>query len=333
MQLNHQLRRRMMIKKIAILTSGGDAPGMNNAVRAVVKKAFTEGIEAYAVYEGYKGLVENNIKRITASDVDQHLAQGGTFIYSARYPEFQKPEVKKIAVDNLSKLGIDALVVIGGDGSYRGAQSLHERGVKAIGLPGTIDNDITSSIFTIGYDTALNTIVKAVDQIRDTANSHNRVMIVEVMGRDCGDLALYGGIASGAEIIITSEAPLKQDEIVKKVKEQRSKGKRGIIVLTTEKMFDDVSKLAGYIEKKTGYISRGTVLGHIQRGGEPTAMERVRATVLGIRAVELLIEGKSGLALGIGENEITATPILEALEQKRTDRVKLAKDINKINQQ
>ena len=190
------------MKKIAVLTSGGDAPGMNAAVRAVVRKAMYYGIEVYGVYQGYQGLINNNIKKMERGTVGDKIQRGGTFLQSARCPEFKDPEVRKQAIANLNNLGIEGLVVIGGDGSYRGAQRLNEEGIKTIGIPGTIDNDINGTDFTIGFDTALNTIVEAIDKIRDTASSHERTFIVEVMGRDAGDLALWSGIAGGAETVL-----------------------------------------------------------------------------------------------------------------------------------
>ena len=288
-----------MIKKIAILTSGGDAPGMNNAIRAIVKESRAHGIEPFLVYEGYMGLHQGNIRPASEIDFDHYIDQGGTFIYTARYPEFKNPQVRMEAKAQLDKLGIDALVVIGGDGSYQGAQLLHEIGVKTIGLPGTIDNDISSSDFTIGYDTALNTIVENVDRVRDTTASHNRCGIVEVMGHGCGDLALFGGMATGAEVIVTNEYLMTPEEIGQKVKEQHEKGKRSVIVLVAEDIFKDLNELAKTVEKISGKVTRAMALAHTQRGGIPTAQERINATRMGIRAVRLLREGHSGLAVGI----------------------------------
>lgn len=321
------------IKKIAILTSGGDAPGMNNAIRAIVKQAKLKNIEPFLVYEGYKGLVENKLISADKVNVDQFVAKGGTFIYSARYPEFKNIEVREIAKNNLEKLGIQALVVIGGDGSYKGAQLLHEMGVKTIGLPGTIDNDITSSDFTIGYDTALNTIVKAVDNLRDTSDSHNRFLMLEVMGHGAGDLALYSGIATGAEIIVTNEDVKTVDEIAKIVNEQINiKKKRSCIAIVSEFIYPNLKQIAKEVEEKTNVISRAMALEHVQRGGVPTAQERVLSTLMGVEAVNLLAENKSGLAVGISENKITATPILEALAMPRQSNKEKTIIFNKINQ-
>ena len=322
-----------MSKKIAILTSGGDAPGMNNAVRAIVKYSKSKGIEPFVVLEGYKGLHAGNIVSPDQFDFDGAVSKGGTLIYSARFPEFKDPKVREEAKAQLEKKGIDSLVVIGGDGSYHGAQLLHEIGVKTIGLPGTIDNDITSSDFTIGYDTALNTIIDNVQRVRDTADSHNRAMIVEVMGHGSGDLALYSAMGSGAEIVSTNEHTLTVDEIAAVVKEQMGKkGKRSVIAIVSEHIYPDLIKMQKEVEEKSGFVTRAMSFAHIQRGGAPTALERVLATTMGIKAVDLLVEGKSGLALGLLNGKLTGTPILEALALPRANRKDLAIKINKINQ-
>lgn len=322
------------IKKIAILTSGGDSPGMNNTIRAIVLTAKLNNIEAYLVFEGYKGLIENNIKKASEFNLLSYINLGGTFIYSARYPEFKNVEVRKRAKDNLDAMGIDALVVIGGDGSYMGAQGLHELGVKTIALPGTIDNDISSSDFTIGYSTALNTIVKAVDSLRDTCNSHQRVMFLEVMGHGCGDLALYSGIATGAELIITNENILTVDEIIEVVKQQmHQQKKRSMIIIVSEFIYPNLKEIAQIVGEKTNIAARAMALEHVQRGGTPTAEERIRSTLLGNAAVELLTNGYSGVALGIVNNQIKSTPILEALAIQNKSNKEITIKYNKINQQ
>ncbi|AKF40878.1 6-phosphofructokinase [Mycoplasmopsis canis] len=323
------------MKKIAILTSGGDAPGMNNAVRAVAKHAKANGIEAFLVYEGYKGLYNDQIVPADSVDLDAYINQGGTFIYSARFPEFKDENIRKVAINNLQKRNIEALVVIGGDGSYKGAQLLHEAGVKTIGLPGTIDNDIAASDYTIGYDTALNTIVDAIDKIRDTAKSHQRIMIVEVMGNGCGDLALYSGLATGAEIIATNQYKLSNEEIVEKSKElTKQPGRRSIIIVVSEKCYD-IKELEKQIQEGTGWDTRSNPLNHIQRGGRPSAQERILASLLGQKAVDFLLEGKSGLAVGIIKNDIVGVPILEALSMENASKNKFiqkAIKFNKLNQ-
>lgn len=321
-----------MIKKIAILTSGGDSPGMNNAVRAIVKTAKMHGIEPMLVYEGYKGLHTGLIQNADDVNVDKFINVGGTFLGSSRYLEFKTPSVREETKKRLDSMGIDALVVIGGDGSYRGAQLLHELGVKTIGLPGTIDNDIASSELTIGYPTALQTITDAIDKLRDTMNSHNRMVIVEVMGHGCGDLALYSGLATGAEIIITNENVMTEEEIAATAKAQRAAGKRAIVCITSEFIYPDLKATTKKVEQLSGVETRSIVLSHLQRGGNPTAIERINATRMGIKAVELLVEGQSGLAVGIMNNKTTGIPILEALEQKRIDKKSKAILYNKINQ-
>ncbi|MCP4336667.1 MAG: 6-phosphofructokinase [Mycoplasma sp.] len=320
------------MKKLAILTSGGDAPGMNPAIRAIVKSAKAYNIEPFLVMEGYKGLYEGNIISANEFNIDKIISQGGTVIYSARFPEFKKPEVREKAKAQLLNKGIDALVVIGGDGSYHGAQLLHEIGVKTIALPGTIDNDITSSDFTIGYDTALNTIVQNVDRVRDTMESHNRVAIIEVMGHGCGDLALFSAIATGVEIVVTNENKMTPEEIGEIVKEQSQMKKRSIIVLVSEHIFEDLDEVAKKVESISGKVTRAMSFAHLQRGGIPTAQERINSARMSIKAVELLAKGESGLAIGILSGKTKATPILEALALPRESRKELANKINKLNQ-
>ena len=323
-----------MIKKIAILTSGGDSQGMNNAIRAIVKSSKAAGIETFLVYEGYKGLVENLL--VPASDVkiDEYINRGGTFIYSARYLEFKEEETRLKAKKVLESHGIEALVVIGGDGSYHGAQLLHKIGIKTIALPGTIDNDISSTDLTIGFDTALSAIVENVDRIRDTARSHHRCMIVEVMGRYAGDLSLYAGIATGAELIITAENKMTLKEISKVVNQQMNVMKKdSMVIIVSEHVYDNLDKLSKDLEVETNVVTRATILAHLQRGGTPTANERVLATRMGIVAVELLLENKSGLAIGINKNEINSLPILDALSQERPKLINEILKITKLNQQ
>ncbi len=311
-----------MIKKIAILTSGGDAPGMNTAVKAVVNAAIHEGLEPYIVYEGYLGLVNGNFKKVEKSDVKFIGGIGGTFIYSARFPEFKEVEVREKAVAKMREEGIDALVAIGGDGSYMGAAKLTEMGIKTIGLPGTIDNDIASTDFTIGFHTALNTIVRNLDRTRDTSESHNRAAIVEVMGRNCGDLAINAAIATGAEVLSTAERKLSEEEIIAQVKASRELGNRSIMVVVTENLYD-VNALAKRLESETGIESRATVLGHPQRGGNPTAEDRFLATTMGAFAVEKLLEGETGVAVNIVNNKLTTKDILEVVSMDRPSRAEL----------
>ena len=299
------------INKIAILSSGGDAPGMNAAIRAVVRSGLSHGLEVYAVYDGYAGLVEGNIQKMDRSSVTNIINRGGTILGTARLPEFKEDEVALKGVENLKKLGIDALVAIGGDGTYQGALKLHGYGINCVAIPGTIDNDIASTEFTIGFDTAVNTAVDAIDKLRDTCNSHHRCSVIEVMGRYCGDLAYAAGIASGADLIITSETGYDEDAIIEFIHGTKAEKHHRLLIVITEKV-TDVAALAKRIRIETGWDSRATILGHIQRGGNPTPFDRVLATRLGDAAVDALMDGKSGVCMGVFNNEIIATPITEA---------------------
>uniref|UniRef100_A0A6A7G7H5 6-phosphofructokinase n=2 Tax=Hirondellea gigas TaxID=1518452 RepID=A0A6A7G7H5_9CRUS len=318
-----------MIKKIAILTSGGDSPGMNSAVRAIVNTAFKKGLEPYLVYEGYLGLTNGNFKKAEKSDVKLIGSLGGTVIYSARFPEFKKVEVRKKAIEKLKEEGIDALVTIGGDGSYIGASKLTEMGIKTIGLPGTIDNDIASTDYTIGFHTALDTIVRSIDQIRETTESHNRATIVEVMGRFCGDLAIHAAIATGAQVLSTSERKLTEEEIIKESQKARKEGNRSIIIIVSEYLYD-VNALAKKIEAETNIETRATILGYPQRGGRPTAEDRILAGRMGAFAVEKLIEGETGVAVNIVNNKLTTKDIMEVVSMNRPNKDELFKQYDLI---
>lgn len=312
-----------MIRRIGILTSGGDAPGMNAAIRAVTRVALNSGIEVYGIYDGYRGLVEGYIEPLTRSDVSDIIDRGGTILGSARLPEFKDPAIQEQGIEQLKKRGIEALVVIGGDGSYRGALALTEKGINCIGLPGTIDNDITSTDSTIGFDTALTTVVEAVDKLRDTSSSHHRCSVVEVMGNRCGDLALYAGLASGAEIVITAQTGFEETEVLERLKEfDVVKKKRHAIVVISEKI-TDVEAFAKKVSLNTGFSGRATVLGHVQRGGSPTPIDRVLASRMGEKAVDLLMAGIGGQCVGIKDNQIVAVPIEEALNIPRSSRKKM----------
>ncbi|QHX36430.1 6-phosphofructokinase [Spiroplasma sp. BIUS-1] len=319
-----------MIKKIGVLTSGGDAPGMNAAVASVIKTAISKGIEPYIVRDGYKGLINNWIEKVDINFASDIISKGGTVIGSARLPEFKEESVRQKAVDNLKNMEIEALVVIGGDGSYQGAEKLTKMGINCIGLPGTIDNDIVSSDYTIGFDTALNTVIESLDQIRDTIQSHNRCMVVEIMGNGCGDLTLYGATGSGAEVFSTKESFLTEEQIINQVKELRSKNKRSVIVAVAEKNYD-VNELAKKIEKESGYETRATILGHIQRGGKPTGMDRYLAVKAGMFAVEQLIAGKGGLYIGMSNNQLVARDIDSTLNMPKTDKTDEYEKLRNIN--
>ena len=310
------------MKKIAVLTSGGDAPGMNAAIRAVVRTAIHNGIEVMGVQRGYAGLINGELFPMNRSSVSDIIQRGGTILRTARCLEFKQEEVRKEAVQILADNGVEALVVIGGDGSFTGAKLLSKLGVKTIGLPGTIDNDLTYTDYTIGFDTALNTVVDAIDKIRDTSTSHERVSIVEVMGRNCGDIALHTGVACGAEYIITPEKGYDKDELCKVILEGKKAGKMHNLVLLAEGV-GGASELSKYIEDKTGIETRATVLGHIQRGGAPSAFDRVLASRMGSKAIELLMEGKTSKVVGIKNNQIFDQDIDEALALNRTFDEKL----------
>ncbi|MEZ9833631.1 6-phosphofructokinase [Vibrio breoganii] len=305
-----------MIKKIGVLTSGGDAPGMNAAVRGVVRTALSKGVEVFGIYDGYQGLYEDRIHKLDRSSVSDVINKGGTFLGSARFPEFKDEAVRAKAIGNLKKHGIEALVVVGGDGSYMGAKKLTEMGFPCIGLPGTIDNDIAGTDYTIGYLTALNTVIDAIDRLRDTSSSHQRISIVEIMGRHCGDLTLMSAIAGGCEYIITPERQWSKEELITSIEEGIAKGKKHAIIALTELMFD-ANDLAKDIEAATGRETRATVLGHIQRGGRPTAFDRVLASRMGNYAVHLLLEGHGGRCVGIQKEELVHHDIIDAIENMR----------------
>lgn len=315
------------MKTIAILTSGGDAPGMNAAIRAVVRTAIYYGCKVYGINRGYKGLIEEDLKEMNLSSVGDIVHRGGTILKSSRCEEFKTEEGRQVAVKMLKKYGIDCLVVIGGDGSFMGAQKLSEMGFPAIGLPGTIDNDLAYTDYTIGFDTAINTVLDAISKIRDTSSSHERVNIVEVMGRHCGDLALYAGLAGGAETVIVPEAPYSVDEVCDRLKTTQKRGKRHSIIVLAEGV-GNAQELGKEIVKRTEADLRVTVLGHVQRGGSPSAFDRILASKMAARAVELLLEGKSARVVGIKDNKIIDMDIHEALSMKRdfdTDVYKLVK--------
>ncbi|WP_026671600.1 6-phosphofructokinase [Alkalihalobacterium bogoriense] len=301
------------MKKIGVLTSGGDAPGMNAAIRAVVRKAIYHDVEVYGIYNGYAGLIAGNIKKLEIGSVGDIIQRGGTILYSARCEEFKTLEGQKKGIEQLKKFGIEGLVVIGGDGSYRGAQKLTEHGYPTIGVPGTIDNDIPGTDFTIGFDTALNTVIDAIDKIRDTATSHERTYVIEVMGRDAGDLALWSGLADGAETIIIPEADHDIQQVIDRLQRGHKRGKKHSIIVVAEGVGSGI-EFGKQIQEATNLETRVTVLGHIQRGGSPTGADRVLASRLGAKAVELLLEGKAGVTVGIQKNELVYHDITEILK-------------------
>ncbi len=308
------------VKNIAVLTSGGDAPGMNAAIRSVVRACSYFQVQCYGVYKGYEGLINNEIEELNARSVRNIINKGGTFLKSARSNEFRTVEGRQKAHDNLIKNGIDALVVIGGDGSFTGALKLSEEfGFPVVGIPGTIDNDINGTDYTIGYDTALNTVVEAIDKIRDTASSHNRLFLIEVMGRDAGDIALNAGIGAGAEEILIPEEDMGIDRLIESLKKSKKSGKTSSIIVVAEgdKSGKNIFELGEYVEEHLdGYEVRVSVLGHIQRGGAPSCYDRVLASKLGVGAVEALLEGKSEVMIGIVHKTVTIVPLTKALEKR-----------------
>ena len=309
-----------MIRRIGILTSGGDAPGMNAAIRAVTRVALANGFEVMGIKDGYRGLVEGNYIPMDKSTVSDILNRGGTVLGSARLTEFKDLEIQKKAVQTLQNAKIDAIVVIGGDGSYRGAMALTKLGINCIGLPGTIDNDIPGTDFTIGFDTALNTVVEAVDKLRDTSSSHHRCSVVDVMGNRCGDLAVWAAISCGAEIVITPETGYDELDVLERLRYlDKAVKKRHAIVVISEKIAD-VDELARKISQNTGFAGRATVLGHVQRGGSPSPRDRVLASMMGEKAVDLLMDGVGGHCVGMIDNKVTSMPIEEALSSPRHSR-------------
>ena len=305
------------VKCIGILTSGGDAPGMNAAIRAVTRAAIYNGLQVKGIYRGYKGLVTGEIKEFKSQNVSNIIQLGGTILKTARCKEFTTPEGRQLAYDNMKKEGIDALVVIGGDGSFAGAQKLANLGINTIGIPGTIDLDIACTEYTIGFDTAVNTAMEAIDKVRDTSTSHERCSIIEVMGRGAGWLALWCGIANGAEdVLIPEKYDYDEQKLINNIIESRKKGKKHHIIINAEGIGHSTS-MARRIEAATGIETRATIIGHIQRGGTPTCKDRVYASIMGARAAELLAEGKSNRIVAYKDGKFVDFDIQEALNMKK----------------
>lgn len=304
------------VKSIAVLTSGGDSQGMNAAVRAVVRSALYHGLEVYAIQRGYYGLIHDDVRKMDLRSVGDIIQRGGTILQTARCKEMMTLEGQQLAAENLRKRNIDGLVVVGGDGSYQGADKLSQLGIKTMGLPGTIDNDISFTDYTIGFDTAVSIVVDAINKLRDTMSSHERASIVEVMGRHCGDIALYAGLASGAESILVPEVPFNLDEVADRMKENFDHGKRHSIVVVAEGVGNGAD-IAKHITNRANIDARLTVLGHIQRGGSPTHNDRILASRLGDFAVRKLIEGISGKACGVINGELVATDIHQVVTTKK----------------
>lgn len=308
------------INTVGVFTSGGDAPGMNAAVRAVTRAAISNGIKVKAIYRGYKGLIDDDIKEFTTQDVSDIIQRGGTIIKSARCEDFKTPEGRKQAYDNLVKEQIDALVAIGGDGTFTGARMFaQEYNVPIIGIPGTIDNDLWGTDTTIGYDTALNTIMHCVDILRDTASSHERVFLVEVMGRDAGFLTLNAAIAAGAEAAIIPERATIMEQIESAIGQGRRKSKNSSIVLVQEHAIEGGAKTVADLiaQAHPEYSPRVTILGHLQRGGSPTADDRILASRMGIAAIQALLEEQRSIMVGIQNDEIVYVPLVKAIKEKK----------------
>lgn len=308
------------INKIAVLTSGGDAPGMNAALRSVVRTCAYYNTSCIGIYRGYQGMIEGDFEEMNARSVNNIINKGGTILKSARSAEFRTPEGRKKAHDRLKEAEADALVVIGGDGTFTGAMIFNEEfNFPVIGIPGTIDNDIYGTRYTLGYDTALNTVVEAIDKIRDTASSHNRLFFVEVMGRDAGHIALNAGVGAGAEEILIPEQNLGLDRMLESLKRSRRSGKSSSIVVVAEgdKTGENVFQLAEYVEKNMpDYEVRVSVLGHMQRGGSPSCYDRVLASRMGVKAVESLLEGKTTYMIGVADDKMILTPLDQAVKGK-----------------
>lgn len=307
----------MNIKKIGILTSGGDAPGMNAIIYSVVKTAAKKNVEVVGIYRGYNGLINGKVKTLKLEDVDNIERRGGTILFSDRCLEFKTEEGIKKAKKTCEEIGIDALIVVGGDGTFKGAYDLFNIGVPCVGLPGTIDNDIACTEYTLGYDTAVNTAVEMVDKLCDTITSHDRCSVVEVMGRNSGYIALYVGLSCEAAYIITKEMEFSEQDLFFKMKESVKRGKKSFVVVVAEGILN-VVELAEKIQKTVGVESRATILGHVQRGGNPTVKDRVIGTRFGAKAVELLFSGEFGKVVGVKDNELVVYDIPQGLKMSKT---------------
>ena len=316
------------MRRIGVLTSGGDGPGLNPCIRAVVRTGLALGMSVMGIRRGYSGLIGGEIEEMTARSVGGIIGRGGTILGTTRSPEFATPQGQLDAMRNLNRFGIEGLVVIGGNGSLTGALKLHERGVKVVGLPGTIDNDLAGSDTTIGVDTTLNTILDAIDKIKDTASSHQRAFLIETMGRDCGYLAVMSAIAGGAEMALIPEQPTPLEDVSNTLKEAYVRGKAHCIIIVAEGWKPGITALATFLnaqKAELGFEVRTTVLGHVQRGGSPTAYDRILATRLGAAAVEALSDGASGVMIGWVDGKIAQTPLLEVIKPSNKVRPELFK--------
>lgn len=318
------------MKKIAVLTSGGDAPGMNAAIRAVVRYGLSMGMEVYGIERGYAGLIENIFLPMNMRSVSDIIQRGGTILRTARSPEFMTKEGQELAVRFLNKRGIEGLIVIGGDGSFKGAEALSKLGVPTIGIPGTIDNDLAYTQFTLGFDTACNTVLDAINKLRDTMSSHDRICIIEVMGRNCGDIALHAGLGGGAEIVLVPEVPMTYLEILDRLNEDRSKGKYSSIIVIAEGA-GKAEELRAKIKDSLGASVRATVLGHLQRGGSPSSRDRYLGTCWGVYAVRLLADGIGNRVVGIRDNKFIDMDIAKASAMKKEFNYELYEMANVVS--
>ncbi|MCH6268506.1 6-phosphofructokinase [Neobacillus citreus] len=298
------------MKKIAVLTSGGDAPGMNTAIRAVVRRGIHKGLEVFGVENGYKGLIEGDFIPMSLGSVGDIIHRGGTILKTSRCEEFKDTKVQKRTIQRLNDKEIEGVIVIGGDGSFRGARKLTELGFPSVGIPGSIDNDIAGTDYSIGFDTAVNTAVEAIDKIRDTAFSHERTYVIEVMGRDAGDIALWAGVCGGAESIIIPEANYDLEDVIDRIKQGHQRGKRHSIIVVAEGVGKGM-QMGKEIQEKTGFETKVTILGHIQRGGSPSAYDRMMGSQMGALAVDLLTDGKQGVMVGLKNGQLTHTTFAE----------------------
>ena len=321
----------MEVKTIGILTSGGNSQGMNAAIRAIVRNAVRKGIKVKGIFDGYQGLIDGNFIDLDIGDVSGIIQKGGTMLGTARCLEFKEQSGIQKAADNCRKFGIDGLVVIGGDGSFRGAKALTENyGIPTIGIPGTIDNDLEYTDYTLGFDTAVNTCLEVINKLRDTMNSHERISVVEVMGRHCGDIALYAGITSGAEIIIVPEIAYDMDDIVMRINRSRANGKHSNIIVVAEGAIS-AEDFAKQLQENTTYSVRSTNIGHIQRGGSPSMADRMLAAQFGNKAVRLLKDGIGNRVVGIHRNEIIDMDIIEAVSMKKKFNYELYETLQMIS--
>jgi len=314
------------INRICVLTSGGDSPGMNAAIRAIVREGISRGLEVYGIQRGYQGLIENDIRKMTTRDVGGILHIGGTVLQTARSLEFKTESGMKKALKNLKQHKINGLVVIGGDGSLRGAMELNTRGINVVGIPSTIDNDIAYTQMAIGVDTCLNTVVESIDKIKDTASSHDRLFIIEVMGRNSGYIALHGGLAAGADIVLIPEKMVSFDSIIRLIKIRKSKGKTNTIIVNAEGA-EKAGVIKQNLERKINYEIRVTVLGHVQRGGSPSAFDRILATRFGCVSVDGLLKGVTGVMTALNGSKYSFEPLDKVLSHQKKLDISLIRDI------